>query len=207
VKNNGVSKKNIECEIFKALEHQLRRDIIRLVGEKKNPTFTDIMQAAKITDSPTLSYHLRTLALFIEQQNGNYQLTPIGQDAYSLLLKTATYDKRFFHMGMNITEEEDRKWHQEHHEMTPEIHKALMEKMGINDEEEDKEWHRMHEGSSQNTNTSEKKAVNPFAVGGGFLDYCVRQGWLIKQGEGRHAQYFVTKTGEEQMNKQYNIKI
>jgi len=44
-------------------------------------------------DSPTLSYHLKTLAPFIEQRSGKYHLTPMGKDAYSLLLKAGTYDK------------------------------------------------------------------------------------------------------------------
>jgi predicted transcriptional regulator len=128
MKNKNSECKNIEQEIFKVLEHQIRRNILKFVGETKNPTFTDIMQAVKMADSPTLSYHLKTLAPFIEQQNGNYQLTPIGQDAYSLLLKTAAYNKLIFHMGMTLTEEEHKKWHEEHHEMVPEMHNALMKK-------------------------------------------------------------------------------
>ena len=35
----------------------------------------------------------RSLAPFIEQANGRYHLTPIGKDAYVLLLKTTTYNK------------------------------------------------------------------------------------------------------------------
>jgi DNA-binding transcriptional ArsR family regulator len=128
MKNKNSESKNIEQEIFKVLEHQIRRNILKFVGETKNPTFTDILQAVKMADSPTLSYHLKTPAPFIEQQNGNYQLTPIGQDAYSLLLKTAAYNKLIFHMGMTLTEEEHKKWHEEHHEMVPEMHNALMKK-------------------------------------------------------------------------------
>ncbi len=85
--------KNLEQDVFKALENQKRRDILRLVGEKKGITFTDILNASKIPDSPTLSYHLRELAPFIEQKEGKYQLTSLGKDAYSLLLKTAAYGK------------------------------------------------------------------------------------------------------------------
>lgn len=83
----------LEQEVFKALDHQIRRDILRYIGEKKNISFTEIMNARGIPDSPTLSYHLKSLASFIEQQKGRYHLTPIGKDAYNLLLRTAAYHK------------------------------------------------------------------------------------------------------------------
>ncbi len=84
---------NLEQDVFKALENQKRRDILRIVGEKKSITFTEILGNSKISDSPTLSYHLRELSPFIAQNQGKYQLTPIGRDSYNLLLKTATYGK------------------------------------------------------------------------------------------------------------------
>jgi DNA-binding transcriptional ArsR family regulator len=84
---------SLEQEVFKALNHQKRRDILRYVGEKKATTFTEILSASKIPDSPTPSYHLRSLAPFIKQEDGKYRLTPIGKDAYNLLLRTATYNK------------------------------------------------------------------------------------------------------------------
>jgi hypothetical protein len=84
---------NLEAEVFKALDHQMRRDILRYVGEGRNPTFTDILNAIRISDSPTLAYHLKTLAPFIEQRKGTYHLTPMGKDAFNLLLKAGTYSK------------------------------------------------------------------------------------------------------------------
>lgn len=84
---------SLEQEVFKALDHQKRRDILRYIGERKGITFTEIMKAGKIPDTPTLSYHLKTLSPFIEQRNGKYHLTPIGKDAYNLLHRTTTYDK------------------------------------------------------------------------------------------------------------------
>jgi DNA-binding transcriptional ArsR family regulator len=84
---------SLEEEVFKALDHQKRRDILRNIGEKEGVTFTEIMNAGKIPDSPTLSYHLRSLAPFVEQKHGGYRLTPMGKDAYSLLLRSSTYDK------------------------------------------------------------------------------------------------------------------
>ena len=190
--------KNVEQELFKILEHQTRRDIVRFIGEKKTPVFTDIAQAVKTVDSPTLSYHLRALGPFIEQQNGRYLLTSIGQDACNLLLKTAAYSELVLHMGMTMTEEEHQKWHAEHHEMTPEHHDVFTKRMGIS-EEEHREWHKTHEVPLSPVNTSKKKTINPFAVGGGFINYCVKQGWVIQEGKGRRVTYSVTTDGEENL--------
>jgi len=95
VRGLGESKEftSLEEEVFKALDHQIRRDILRYIGEGKKPTFTDIMNATRSPDSPTLSYHLRNLAPFLEQKDGRYDLNPIGKAAYTLLLRTATYNK------------------------------------------------------------------------------------------------------------------
>jgi len=84
---------SLEEDVFKALDHQKRRDILRSIGEKEGATFTEIMNAGKIPDSPTLSYHLRSLAPFVEQKHGGYRLTPMGKDAYSLLLRSTEYDR------------------------------------------------------------------------------------------------------------------
>jgi hypothetical protein len=84
---------NFEQDVFKALENQKRRDILRLIGEKHRITFTEILNTTKLPDSPTLSYHLRELAPFTTQKSGNYELSPLGKDAYNLLQKTATYSK------------------------------------------------------------------------------------------------------------------
>ena len=76
----GSELENLEEEVFKALDHQKRRDILRYVGERRRATFTEILNATKMADSPSLSYHLRNLSPFMEQKA-----------AYSLLLKTADY--------------------------------------------------------------------------------------------------------------------
>ena len=83
--------RSLEEEVFKALDHQKRRDVLRYVGERKGGAFTEILNATGIPDSPTLSYHLRSLSPFMGQREGRYVLTPIGKTAYSLLLKTADY--------------------------------------------------------------------------------------------------------------------
>jgi len=48
--------------------------------------------------------------------------------------------------------------------------------------------------------------INPFWVGGSFLDYCVRQAWMIKQREGRSIRYYCTPAGVNAL-KQFGIEI
>ena len=92
-KENAEKLQDLEQQVFEALENQKRRDILRIIGENKGIAYTKILNASKNADSPTLSYHLKSLAPFIEQKEGKYRLTTIGKDAYNLLLKTHAYDK------------------------------------------------------------------------------------------------------------------
>jgi hypothetical protein len=41
--------------------------------------------------------------------------------------------------------------------------------------------------------------VNPLALGAAYLDYCVKQGWLHRDGEGTTAQYTLTELGEKKL--------
>ena len=109
------------------------------------------------------------------------------------------------HMGMEMTEEEHERWHQEPWEMSPGEHDALIRKMGIT-EDQDREWHEKHGVPQPVPSDRDRKSVNPFAIGGGFLDYCVTQGWLVREGKGRSARYYVTRKGEEELPK-FGIKI
>lgn len=84
-----VQKESLEERVFKALSNQKRRDVIRFIGEKKEATFTEIKDSSKVEDSPTVSYHLRTLDFLITQKDGKYSLSELGRDAYSLILKTS----------------------------------------------------------------------------------------------------------------------
>ncbi len=108
--------------------------------------------------------------------------------------------KRIRHMGMTMTEEQHRRWHREHEgkELTPIEHKKLMAHLGIS-EEEDRKWHQAQEPSGPETTdlAPDAQPVNPFAIGGAFLEYCVRQGWLIQRGRGKGMKYYVTEAGRE----------
>ena len=82
---------SLEESIFKTLSHQTRRDILRVVGEEKQASFTQIKNSLKIEDSASLSYHLNTLQPLVTQKDGKYSLSMLGQDAYTLISKTAAY--------------------------------------------------------------------------------------------------------------------
>ncbi|MFW9937293.1 MAG: winged helix-turn-helix domain-containing protein [Candidatus Thorarchaeota archaeon] len=90
--NNREEKKRIEPilnedDIFKSLGHQVRRDIIKYLGE--NPlTFTQVKNRLEPIDSPTLSYHMRSLQPLLIQKENKYELSEIGEAAFNLLSKT-----------------------------------------------------------------------------------------------------------------------
>ena len=107
--------------------------------------------------------------------------------------------KAIRHMGMTMTEQEHRRWHREHEgkSLTPEEHEKLMEHLGVSPEQ-DRQWHKaqkMGAGESSAEPVAEGDPVNCFAIGGGFLEYCVQQGWLIRQRRGRATKYYVTEVG------------
>ncbi len=69
-----------------ALANPLRRHILRRLAE--GPTsFTEVMRAAGIDDSPKLSFHLRTLQEegLITHSSEAYHLTPTGKEAVRVL--------------------------------------------------------------------------------------------------------------------------
>jgi hypothetical protein len=105
------------------------------------------------------------------------------------------------HMGMTMTEEEHRRWHEEHagKPLTAAEHQKLMAHLGVSGEQ-DRRWHQAQkagDGASGADPAPEGEPVNPFAIGGGFLEYCVQQGWLIREGRGRAAKCYVTPAGRE----------
>ena len=84
-----------------ALANPLRRRILRRLADGPT-TFTEVMRAAGIEDSPKLSFHLRTLQDdgLIGHASGNYQLTPAGEEAVRVLAEAerlgSTSDARTF---------------------------------------------------------------------------------------------------------------
>jgi hypothetical protein len=111
-------------------------------------------------------------------------------------------EKVIHHMGMTMPAEEHEQWHKENRKMTPKEHKKLMKKMGIS-AEEDKKWHKEQKTHAVD---SDARPLNPFAIGGGFLAYCVKKNWLIREGKGPKAKYYSTEKGRLELAK-FDIKI
>ncbi|HUX98190.1 MAG TPA: helix-turn-helix domain-containing protein [Candidatus Deferrimicrobium sp.] len=89
---NGISSREgplvDEDEIFKTLSHRIRRDIVKLVGADEKLTFSEIKNRLNSIDSPTLSYHLKSLQPLLIQEANKYKLSDIGEAALLLLTKT-----------------------------------------------------------------------------------------------------------------------
>ncbi len=112
--------------------------------------------------------------------------------------------KRIHHMGMTLTKRGHERFHQEGRDLTPEQHDAFMKNLGIT-AEQDEEWHRSHltPGEQQATSKGALRGINPFAVGGGFLSWCVKQGWIVQQ----RRRYFATREGTRALRERFDIKV
>jgi len=76
---------NREEIMLNALNHKVRRDILRLIHTKGSATYTHILDR---TELPTgkLNYHLRQLTGLLEKtESDEYQLTPLGEKAVTIL--------------------------------------------------------------------------------------------------------------------------
>ena len=72
-------------KLFIILSHKLRRDILVIISEKKEQSFSDLMNALKV-DTGKMSFHLRKLKLFLEQTpTKKYKLNRFGQNALRLI--------------------------------------------------------------------------------------------------------------------------
>lgn len=73
-----------EDVILTALNHEIRREILRLVGQKAM-SYTQLMEHFTVT-SGKLNYHLKLLTGFIQKQdNGMYVSTELGKRIFTLL--------------------------------------------------------------------------------------------------------------------------
>ncbi len=79
-----------------------------------------------------------------------------------------------------------------------------MKKLGIT-REQDEEWHRTHLTLAEERAraTAGVKKVNPFALGGGFLAWCVRQGWVVQRGK----QHFAREEGLRELRERFGIEV
>jgi uncharacterized RDD family membrane protein YckC/DNA-binding transcriptional ArsR family regulator len=72
-------------KILSILSHPLRREILLNLSEKGEASFTDLLNLLKV-DTGKLSFHLRSLEVFIEQTpTGKYKLSKAGENAVRII--------------------------------------------------------------------------------------------------------------------------
>ena len=80
----AVNQENVS-RILSVLSHPLRREILLNLSEKGECSFTDLMNALKV-DTGKLSFHIRSLMVFLEQTStGKYKLSKVGENAIRLI--------------------------------------------------------------------------------------------------------------------------
>jgi DNA-binding transcriptional ArsR family regulator len=81
--------------IFTALKHPVRRQILLLLEQKGEASFTEIQDAVGTNDTGLMSYHLKELVPLVEQTaRGKYRLSEIGQTSMVLFQKVEREKQR-----------------------------------------------------------------------------------------------------------------
>jgi hypothetical protein len=100
-KSDDISSPDIEESFYYALNHEIRRNILRLIGENGKGSFTQFKRSLDISTG-TLYHHLDVLKnLVIQDEKKKYILSTLGKHAYDFLVRN--YD------SMESTKVEDRK--------------------------------------------------------------------------------------------------
>jgi DNA-binding transcriptional ArsR family regulator len=72
-------------EIFTALKHPVRRQILLFLEERGEASFTEIQTAVNVEDTGLMSYHLKELEPLVEQsERGKYHLSEVGRAGVEL---------------------------------------------------------------------------------------------------------------------------
>lgn len=72
-------------KVLSVLSHKLRREILVILSEKGESSFTDLMNTLSV-DTGKLSFHIRSLEPFLEQTStGRYKLSKMGANAIRLI--------------------------------------------------------------------------------------------------------------------------
>jgi uncharacterized RDD family membrane protein YckC/DNA-binding transcriptional ArsR family regulator len=80
----SVDQENVS-KIISVLSHRIRREILLILCEKGENSFTDLMNALNV-DTGKLSFHIRSLAPFLEQTpSGKYKLSRSGESAVRII--------------------------------------------------------------------------------------------------------------------------
>lgn len=181
-------------------KYRIRNEEMRKLAEdvtEKSRSFRSV----RYLNQPRMTGHLARADALVNETLDNIRRPPeppvnpgITKEAEVGISKTQNGGTPL--SGEDVKDGMDETRHVEHGEMTPEEHKAFLERMGIS-QEEDEEWHRTHEPAGQDARGGEP--VNPMQIGGAFLEFCVMQGWLKKEGVGRTARYYVTEEGKKEL--------
>ena len=75
-----------ELPLYRILKDLTRQKILRLIGEKGNASYTDILTHLNVSTGK-LNYHLKVLAPFLLKSSEGYSLNETGENAYSVLMK------------------------------------------------------------------------------------------------------------------------
>ena len=83
-----MAEKDDYNEIFAALKHPVRRQILLFLEDKSEVSFTEIQNAVGTSDTGLMSYHLKELAPLVEQSTrGKYCLSEVGRASITLFRK------------------------------------------------------------------------------------------------------------------------
>lgn len=94
-------------EIFAALKHPVRRQILLFLEEQGEASFTQVQNAVGIEDTGLMSYHLKELAPLVEQsERGKYRLSEVGQAGVALFQRV----ERERHRSSVTVRSEIEKW-------------------------------------------------------------------------------------------------
>ena len=54
----------------------------------------------------------------------------------------------------------------------------------------------------------DKRQINPYWFASKFLEYCVKNGWLIKEGSGGKAtKWYPTEKGKKELKEKFGIEV
>lgn len=82
--------------IYMALAHSTRQGILRLLGQNRAFSFSDLMEKLNVKDSSTLTHHLKKLEGLVDRlADGKYVLTDLGHMAYNILRRGDLYAKAY----------------------------------------------------------------------------------------------------------------
>lgn len=72
--------------MFSALSHEVRRSIVKNLGESKILSFSELMERIGIRETGTFGFHLKKAEPLLEKlPDGRYKLSSLGETAYKLL--------------------------------------------------------------------------------------------------------------------------